>query len=101
MAEAALGTGTYYSYPRQLKIFVEILIREETDYRFKIIVYMHRKFQMFGFPLFQRGRSVTRPKISVKNLRKKPNLINDLTLKKLGTLFTLLFTFRKGGNSNI
>ena len=26
--------------------------REETDYRFEIIVYMHRIFQMFEFPLF-------------------------------------------------
>ena len=26
--------------------------REETDYRFEIIVYMHRKFQMFEFPPF-------------------------------------------------
>ena len=26
--------------------------REETDYRFEIIVYMHRKFQMFEFPRF-------------------------------------------------
>ena len=48
---------------------------------------MHRKFQIFGFPLFQRGGSVTRPKISVKNLRKKPNLINNLSLKKTGNTF--------------
>ena len=31
---------------------VERLFREETDYRFEIIVYMHRKFQMFEFPPF-------------------------------------------------
>ena len=28
------------------------MTREETDYRFEIIVYMHRKFQMFEFPPF-------------------------------------------------
>ena len=27
-----------------------VFVREETDYRFEIIVYMHRKFQMFEFP---------------------------------------------------
>ena len=53
-------------------------IREEIDYRFDIILYMHRKFQMFEFPLFPRGRSVTRPKITNKNLTKKPKVIRPL-----------------------
>ena len=57
---------------------------------------MHRKFQIFGFPLFQRGGSVTRPKISVKNLRKKPNLINNLSLKKTGNTFFSFVYVHKG-----
>ena len=61
--------------------------REEMDYRFDIILYLHKKFQMFEFPLFPRGRSVTRPKISNKNLTKKPKVINNLILKKTGNTF--------------
>ena len=69
--------------------------REETDYRFKIILYMHRKFQMFEFPLFPRGRNVTKPKISDKNLTKKPKVINDLILKKTGNTFFPFVYFNK------
>ena len=56
---------------------------------------MHRKFQIYRFPLFQRGGSVTRHKISVKNLRKKPNLINNFSLKKTGnTFFSFVYIYK-------
>ena len=54
-----MRSQNFYSNPNvekkekidMIKVYPEVT-REETDYRFEIIVYMHRKFQMFEFPLF-------------------------------------------------